>query len=324
LRRSSSSEDATEVLFFRDFRRFTGGDLKVWDYFNHVRSSPRHEAMIRFTEESVWGDDNPWSAAREHVVRFGEPCRPDVLFLSGVDWQMIERADRPESPIPIVNLIQHVLHADPDDKLGRYRFLAHKAIRICVSHEITTALEQTGRVHGPLFTIPDAVDLERLAGFATKGMRDLDLLVLANKQPERGRAVLERLTGDHRAQIVDVRSPHDEVLDLMGRAAVTVFVPNPKEGFYLPALEGMALGTIVVCPDCIGNRSFCLDRDNCFRPAYDVAAIVADTGEALARKDELDAMVQSAAKTAAGHDLRDERGAFLEILERVGELWAAA
>ena len=33
------------VLFYRDFKRFTGGDLKVWDYFNHVRSSPRHARL---------------------------------------------------------------------------------------------------------------------------------------------------------------------------------------------------------------------------------------------------------------------------------------
>jgi glycosyltransferase involved in cell wall biosynthesis len=322
--RRPSSEDNTKVLFFRDFRRFTGGDLKVWDYFNHVRSSPRHEALIRFTEDSVWGEDNPWSSMREHVVRFGEAFRPDVLFLSGVDWRMIERADRPESPIPIINLIQHVLHADPNDKLGRYRFLPHKAIRICVSPEVTRALEQTGRVRGPIFTIPDAVDLERLAGFARNGTGDLDLLVLANKQPERGRAILERLGGDHRSHIVEVRSPQDEVLDLISRAAVTVFVPNPKEGFYLPALEGMALGTIVVCPDCVGNRSFCIDRDNCFRPAYEVDAIVSDAREALAQRGELGGMIDRATRTAARHDLREERRAFLEILERVDQLWAAA
>lgn len=327
--RPSSSEagtevDKTKVLFFRDFRRFTGGDLKVWDYFNHVRSSPRHEALIRFAENSVWGQDNPWSTARDHIVRFGEPCRPDVLFLSGVDWQMIERADRPESPIPIVNLIQHVRHADPDDKLGRNRFLPHKAIRICVSPEIAQAITQTGQVRGPVFTIPDAVDLERLAGFKRPGPAELDLLVVANKQPESGRAILDLLRDHGRSEIVDVRSPQDLVLDLIGRAAVTVFVPNPKEGFYLPALEGMALGTIVVCPDCVGNRSFCIDRENCFRPAYDVDTIVADAREALARRNELGEMIERATETAARHDLRDERRAFLEILERVDELWAAA
>jgi hypothetical protein len=320
---SRESSPRKKVLFFRDFRRFTGGDLKVWDYFNHVRSSPGHEAYIRFTENSVWGDDNPWNAAREHVVRFGEAFRPDLLFLSGVDWRLIDRAERGESPVPIVNLVQHVLHACPDDKLGRYRFLPHKAIRICVSPEVTRALERTGRVRGPLFTIPDAVDLERLAAFR-RADRDLDLLVIANKQPERGHRILDSLDGAIRSEIVDTRSPHDLVLDLMGRAAVTVFVPNPKEGFYLPAIEGMALGTVVVCPDCIGNRSFCVDGDNCFRPAYDVESIVAAAREALADRGRREEMLGRAAQTASRHDIRGERSAFLEILERVDELWATA
>ncbi len=322
MRRSSS--ERTRVLFFRDFKRFTGGDLKVWDYFNHVRSSPHHEAQIRFTEESVWGSANPWSAAPEHVVPSGDEIDQDVLFLSGVDWQQIDRAWWPEAPVPVINLIQHVWHADPSDKLGRARFLSNKAIRICVSPEVTRAIERTGRVRGPVFTIPDAVDLERLARHARPGPRDLDVVVLANKQPERGHAVLERLAGDGRARIVDARSPQDEVLDMMASAAVTVFVPNPKEGFYLPALEGMALGTIVVCPDCVGNRSYCEDRVNCFRPPYSVEAIVADAREALARRSDLTGMIEAAAQTARRHDLGEERTAFLQILDRVEELWAAA
>jgi glycosyltransferase involved in cell wall biosynthesis len=288
-----------------------------------VRASPRHEALVRFTEDSVWDDNNPWTAAREHVVRFGELVRPDVLFLSGVDWRLIERAERAESPLPIINLIQHVWHADPADKLGRHRFLGFKAIRICVSPEITRALEETGRVRGPILTIPDAIDFERTAGFA-RSARDIDLLVFANKQPERGRAILDRLAGAGRTHIIDSRSPHAEVLDLMGRAAVTVFVPNPREGFYLPALEGMAARTIVVCPDCTGNRSFCLDGENCFRPPYDEDEIVAAAREALARRGELAGMLDNAGETARAHDLMDERSAFLEVLDRVDELWAAA
>ena len=36
---------------------------------------------------------------------------------------------------------------------------------------------------------------------------------------------------------------------------MTLFLPNQREGVYIPGLEGMALGTLVVCPDCVGNRS---------------------------------------------------------------------
>jgi glycosyltransferase involved in cell wall biosynthesis len=103
-----------------------------------------------------------------------------------------------------------------------------------------------------------------------------------------------------------------------------VYVPNPKEGFYLPALEGMALRTIVVCPDVVGNRSFCLDGRNCFRPPYDEDSIAAAAREALGRSGELTGMLDAAAETARAHDLPAERTAFLEVLDRVDELWASA
>jgi hypothetical protein len=261
---------------------------------------------------------------RDHVYPPGEAIEADVLFLSGVDWNMIDRTWWPEAPVPVINLIQHVWHADPSDKLGRARYLPNKAIRICVSEEVARAIERTGRARGPVFTIPDAVDLDLIARHAHPGPRELDLLVLANKQPKLGHAVLERLTGAGRTRIVDARSQREEVLDLIARAAVTVFVPNPKEGFYLPALEGMALGTLVVCADCVGNRSYCVDGVNCFRPPYAIEAIVACAREALARRAELAGMIAAAAETARRHDLRRERAAFLEVLDRVDELWAEA
>ena len=72
------------------------------------------------------------------------------------------------------------------------------------------------------------------------------------------------------------------------------------------------------------DRSYCVDRVNCFRPAYSVEAIAADAAEALSERDLLTGMVESAAETARRHDLHAERSSFLAILDRVEELWAAA
>ena len=250
----------------------------------------------------------------------------DVLFLSGIDWRgMIPVGERDEYRRPIVNLVQHVWHACPNDPLNRHRFLPHKAIRICVSPQITKAITRTGRVRGPVFTIPDGLDLDEVAQMSHAPERDIDVLVAANKRPELGRAVAARLERSRRrVRLVDERIPRPELVALMGRARVSVLVPNPKEGFYLPALEGMAAGTVVVCPDCIGNRSFCLDGENCFRPAYDEDRIVEAAEEALRREPELGAIRARALEAARGHDIRDERVAFLEILDNVDELWATA
>jgi glycosyltransferase involved in cell wall biosynthesis len=125
-------------------------------------------------------------------------------------------------------------------------------------------------------------------------------------------------------ELIDKRIPRWELVQQMARARVTVLVPNPKEGFYLPALEAMAVGTVVVCPDCIGNRSFCLPGENCFRPGYDEDEMVAAAETALGQEPGLEELRARARATARQHDISGERRAFLEILDRVEELWASA
>jgi len=291
-----------------------------------VRSSERHTALVRFTADSAWDATNPWTAAREHVISEDDDVDFDVLFLSGIDWRgMIPIPERDEYRRPIINLIQHVWHACPNDPLNRHRFLPHKAIRICVSPQIDKAITATGRVRGPIFMIPDGLDLDAVATMADGPVRDIDVLVAANKRPELGRAVAARLRREGRTvELVDQRIPRWELVALMGRARVSVLVPNPKEGFYLPALEGMAAGTVVVVPDCIGNRSFCLPGENCFRPEYDEDAIVAAAETALREEPGLAELRARALATAKAHDIADERAAFLDVLDNVEELWAAA
>jgi glycosyltransferase involved in cell wall biosynthesis len=149
------------------------------------------------------------------------------------------------------------------------------------------------------------------------------VLVVANKDPQRGHRLSTRLQRPgRRVRLVASALPRPALLDLLARSLVTVFAPNRTEGFYLPALEGMALGTVVVCPDCVGNRSFCVPGRNCFRPPASEDATVAAVEAAL----NLDVagrqlMLQRAAAIAAEHDLGRERKSFLTILSGIRELW---
>jgi glycosyltransferase involved in cell wall biosynthesis len=164
-------------------------------------------------------------------------------------------------------------------------------------------------------------------------VRDVDLLIVASKAraPHRGSPaapgeigpeLYARLRRDGRnIHLIETRIPRAELIEWLGRSVVTLFLPNRKEGFYLPALEGMAIGTIVVCPDCIGNRSFCIPGSNCFRPAYELDELMEAVETALAERDRLAGMVERARETARRHDLAIERAAFLDVLNRVNELW---
>jgi len=310
-----------EVLFFRDFRKFQGGHLKVWDYFNHVLSSPDHVPKVRFSRESVWDESNPWLRIRSFVLAPDAPSRPDILFLAGTDWRTLSESERERSPVPIINLIQHTRHGFAGDP--RYPFLRHRAIRLCSSEEVAESIRATGRVEGPIFTIPNGIDPDCMPEPIPSAEKSLDFFIAGLKQPGLGRRLRWLLWRPGRRVRLSTRAlARAEFLDLVNRAQVTVFLPHRSEGFFIPALEGMGLGTIVVCPDCVGNRSFCLPDRNCFRPAFSTRAI-RTAAEAAARLTPSQAASRLAAarETFAEHDLVRERSSFLEILGRVDELW---
>ena len=309
------------VLFFRHFRRMRGGHLKVFHYFRYVRSSPDHEARIAFTPRTTW-DDNPWSDHRDAVVDAPAEVDADVLFLAGKDWLRLDAERRSAPPVPVINLIQHVRHGQPGN--ASYEFLGHPAIRICVTPEVQEAIERTSRVRGPVITIPEAIDVDELPAAPPWAAREVDCVVLAFKEPRLGRAVGARLAGGgHRVRVLERRVPRGEVLDAMARARVSVHVPNRTEGAYLPALEGMALGSLVVCPDCVGNRSFCRDGETCLMPERTEDALVASARQALAAsEDELASVLAAGRREAESRDLAEERDRFLAVLDAVDELWA--
>lgn len=310
-----------KLLFYRRFIRLTGGALKFWHYFNHARQSPGFSPEIYFSADTVWDDTNPWRGLKEYLASEWNPTQADALFLSGRGWEALTSSQRSRFSKPIINLIQGVRHAHPSDP--RYEFLAHRAIRICVSNEVQQALEATGRVNGPLFTIPNAIDTADLPASLPWGNRSTDVLVVAGKRPRLGRVIRELLrpVTPQVARITE-RLPRAEFLEQIRTAKVAVFLPERTEGCYLPALEAMGLGTVVVCPDCVGNRSFCVPGQNSFRPAYTTREILAAARQALRLTPaERNAMVEAGYTTAKGRSLPGERKAFLDILGRVEELW---
>ena len=307
------------VLFYRDFRAFTGGHLKVWDYFNHVASSSRHEARVGFSAESKWDVTNPWFASPQTVVRW-DPEQADILFLAGTDWRALSKTERLAPSKPILNLIQHPRHAEKGSELRG--FLGNRAIRICVSEEVASAINATGEVNGPVFIIPNGIDIRSLPAPLEK--RTTDVLICGLKAPELARQVYTDLGHQNRTvRWLFEWLPRQEYLARVGDAKITVFLPRPTEGFYLPALEGMACGTIVVCPDCLGNRSFCANGVNCFRPNYDAKEILSATAEALQQTDtQRSNMLEQAQVTVRSHSIEQERASFARILEGLDQLWS--
>ena len=320
VRRTNDMSTSKTVLFYRDFQVFSGGHLKVWDYYQHLVLSGVFRPKIFFSEQTAWTPDNPWFGLSGETEEFWIPEQADILFLAGLDWLMIERRALPSST-PIINLIQGVCHADPNDR--RYQFLSQRAIRICVSEQVAMCLRATKRVNGPIYTIPNGLDLGRMPLARPHPQRDISVLIAGLKnRPLAEYLAVSLAQRGIRAELLLGAMPREAFLDRLSRANIVVLLPHEQEGFFLPALEAMALEALVVCPDCVGNRSFCLNGVNSFRPCYDPERILHATLRAAELSDrEADDYRRAGLQTAAEHDLMRERGMFLEIMENVEQIW---
>jgi hypothetical protein len=309
-------------MFHRKYRRFHGGHLKVWHYFNHVLAAPGFDARVHFDVNSSWDDSNPWTQTPDRVIDSVDGVNPDVLFVAGRDWQRLDECGLLDRGIPILNLIQHVRHAAEWSIQSNY--LDRKAIRLCVSQEVADAVKAAGSC-GPTVVIPNGVDLP-VVDSDLSDARPIDLFIAGLKQPVLAARAAQQLTAPGRSiEVLTEHVPREDFLDSMRRARVTLFLPNEEEGFYLPALEGMALGTIVVCPDCVGNRSFTFPGVNAFRPAFRFDDIVQDAETALTlEKPAAEALRRGAAETAHEHTLAVERDRFHQVLADLDALWAGS
>ena len=315
------------VWFHRDYQRFTGGHLKHAHYFEHVRQAPGFGPRMTFSSEpsalSLCGERDRLWPVRDLLAPAWSPDDDDVLFVAGTDWRYLDGHDLAALSNPRINLIQHVRHAHPDTEL--YGYLNRRAVRLCVSQEVADAILATGHVNGPVLTIPNGVDIEPVdssRGGLAAGRGTVT--IVAYKAPALARELsthLDRRGVPHTAlfEFLD----RDAFLAVLEQSDVAVCLPRPEEGFYLPALEAMAMGCVVVTMDCIGNRGFCAHEDNCLvgHDAESLANAVTRvrTMEPAAR----DALRFRAARTVENHALALERDRFHAVLLNVDDLWRA-
>lgn len=299
---------AMRILFHRDFHEYTGGHGKIWDYFNHAIALGL-DARVYLTPDSLRDSSNPWLSLPERIEPTWQPEKADMLFLGGMDWAALP-ASFDARAVPVINLVQHVRHADPGSPLRS--FLSRPAWRICVSRAVAGAIVTTGEVAGAVRVIPAALNLPSIVP-ATSAARQ-EVFIGAFKNPELGQALDALL----QAQGFAVRLstgwlPRQDFLEELANAHTAVLLPHPTEGFFLPGLEAMALDCAVVMPYCEGNSEYAVDVFNCLMPASTPQAL--SIAVAQMQDGQLHARLRrTGMQTAARHTLRGEREAFAGML----------
>jgi hypothetical protein len=292
-----------KVLFVRHFTRLFGGHIRHWHYWQHVKKAPGYEPTLLF-KGNFGRADNPWR--NEKPIARLDWGQVDILILGGMFWNMVSNVP---SHIPIINLIQGVQHIEAP----RNEFLKRRAIRICMSSQIRDIVKS--RANGPIFTVNPSVDTP----IVRSGKRDIGVLVIGHKRKPLARKIGRALP---QARILTQFIPRQDLFALMRRSKIVVGLPKRREGFYLPALEAMCSGALVICPDCIGNRELCTDRYNCLQPIYSSGYIIETIKQALALPDvERRRILAGGLETAKRNRPAREYKQFARILGRAEELW---
>ena len=318
------------VWFHRPYERLTGGHVKHAHYYEHVARLPGHVRRIVFSGTS--GHDQRsleqaglWPTTGGERAEAWQPKRGDVLFLAGTDWRYHDRAGIADWSLPRINLIQGVRHGQVGSEL--YGYLDRRAVRICVSDEVARIIGATGRVKGPVFTIPNGTEYrpadidaggsvgfdERPEGVTVVGYKRTDLAAALSRCLEERQIphlTLDRFLG------------RSAFLGLLERTRIAVCMPRPEEGFYLPALEAMAAGCTVVTLDGMGNRGFCRHEHNCFLAAADPKSLAAAVTRAMRLPvSDRQRLHANAGETVRLHSLERERRQFHNLLLDIGEVW---
>lgn len=323
------------VLFHRSWTIFnggtSGGQIKVRDAFEHVKHAEGFEPKVFFGKDTVWYDNpgNVWLPYRSEAVPNWEIQADDILFFAGFDWKVLPLHQRQQPPVPILNIAQP-RHTRPEDR--RHSYLQHPAIRIAKSSIGKQILEDFG-VNGPVYLIPDAIDLKALP--APHPNPDLDILIVGLKNPDMAKRLQARLEQRNRFRLrklkVDIQVPPKlptrmDFIHLLNRCKIAVFLPldaaRGAEGFYLPALEAMVMQKLVICPYAVGNIDFCIPDQTCIQPEYHEDAIYQAILQAIKMpKGRKAAMKEQAKNITYRHDLKEEKKAYLQLLSQTDEIW---
>jgi hypothetical protein len=304
-----------DMLFVRDYSVFQGGHLKVLAYLNHTLASGVVRPRLFLTPRSRAIAGNIFKAFEGEIVDEIGPST--AYFIAGEDWFILDAAGISTHSAPAINLIQGFRYADPKHPL--FATLSRPALRICVSDAL--AADVRPHANGEVHVVKMGIETD--AAEPHPGAHTVDVAIAGLKAPALARELAERVAFGLSVDPIVEPIPRRTFLERIARARVSVCLPIAREGFFLPPLEAMALGSAVVTADCFGNRGYCRDGYNCLVVPPDVDALssaVLALGSDAALRARL---VAGGYETAAGHSMEQERLAYHRLLGAylAGQSW---
>jgi glycosyltransferase involved in cell wall biosynthesis len=229
----------------------------------------------------------------------------------------------------VIHLVQNTRHANPAFADGyALRLLARPMARIMVAHEVMDAVRPHLNETSASTTIVEAHDWGFFHRVRRGGLPQRLSVGYTTWKSDLGVRVQRRIGERCAFRSIRRTASWDEVRELLHWSDVFLCCPGPQEGFYLPGLEALAAGALVLTPDVGGNRAYCRFGENCLQVGFeDEDSYVAALGELEGYGPERVRKLRDRGyATLEDHRLERERLAFarflLELSARCGRVAA--
>ena len=321
------------MYFMTPTWRPVGGVVKIFDYVNHARSlgyrpviacpEPYKPGLPLF-EISRFSDITPENGVRFIPLEKVSVGPNDLAFLSWpTHYEIVEpRMSRWTRHEQVIFIVQNVRWANPKWIGGHGpRLLSRPMARIMTNDVVLEAVEP----YLNSSSMTEVITLGNDSGFFAKERSgDLGHPVRVGYTTWKsgvGDEVAALLEGSADFEFKAIRNPvgWDELRTLYHWSDVFLATPLAEEGFYMPGLEAMAAGAVMISPDAGGNMAYCEFGENCLGVGLDDAVGYVEILEGLRTGDagEVERLRRNGYETVGRHTLEHERERFGEFMGRL-------
>ena len=314
--------------------RPAGGVVKIMDYVTHaldagfsvsIFSPEQWAASLPLFQIDRFANliDNPdveFHRRRALAIR-----SRDLVFISlPDDFEMAYRSlPHGMSPERIIHIVQNVRHANPSWRRGYpLRLLTRPAARISVNGVVGDVIQKWLDPRGFHEVIPIGHDVDYFSRIRSEPIGQPIKVAYATWKSDLGDRVRAQLDGDRRFEFKAITEVVEwgPLRELYHWADVFLASPGPEEGPYLPCVEAMSAGCLVITPDAGGNMEYCVPDENCLLVGYESEDQYVEALRSIEKMDpvEVDAFRDAGYRTTPAFSLTAERAGFQSFL---AQLW---
>ena len=333
----SAAERWRKIYFLTPAFKPVGGIVKIFDYVNHALSCgyepviccPQpYEKGLPLFEIPRFAEINP-----ENGIEFTDLTKVSVgphdlaYFSWPGHYKLLEaRMSRWTLHEQIIHIVQNVRHSTPEFTDGyALRLLTRPMTRIMINDVVLEA----ARPYLNESSLTGVIDLGHETGFFERHRRGG-----VGSPAKVGYTTWKSDLGDRVAEIAGkdpatgfefaaIREPVDwgQLRELYHWADVFLATPNVEEGFYMPGLEAMEAGAIVISPDAGGNKAYCDFGSNCLEVNFEDPASYVEALHYLKNQNSghIESLREEGYKTVGRFTLENERRQFTAFLEKLDD-----